>query len=276
MATQVNNMFAGTITPRDITKYTLFRGVTDFSNLIQFNNFESGYPFLILLSIPKFLEQLRTQSAEYMHLIDNYRHILEYEFKGISGFEDITSETQEINNGVSNLQLITKVNMQSASQFSMRYTEKSGIVLAKVHELYLRGIKDPKTQVKTYNGLIADGLLEPGYENEVFEFLYFMTDNTVRGVEKAYLIVAAQPTTATLAEVSNGERGEIQWKEVDLQFNGIPLVGPGITAKAREFLDWVNKNTVFEEAKFGYKALSEMPKPGNTGGIDAASPRITY
>lgn len=275
MANQ-SSIFAGTMTPRDVTKYVLFRGVTDFTNLVQFNNFESGYSFLIVLSIPKFLEKLCDKTKEYKTLIDNYRHILEYEFKGISGFEDITSDASEINNGVSNLQMITKVNMQSASQFSMRYTEKSGLTLAKVNELFLRGIKDPKTQVKTYNGLIADGIMDPGYENEVFTFLYFVTDNTVRNIEKAYLIAAAQPTTAALGEVSNSERGEIGWKEVDMQFNGIPLVGPAITAKARSFLDWINKNTVFEESKFGYRALSEMADPGQTGGIDVSSPTVDY
>lgn len=273
----ISNMFTGSMTPRDVTAFTLFRGVTDFSNLVQFNNFESGYSFLIVLSIPKFLDNMCAQNNDYKTLIQNYRHILEYEFKGISGFDDITSETSEISNGVSNLQLITKVNMQSASQFSMRYTEKSGLTLAKVNELFLRGIKDPKSQVKTYNGLLADGTMsEAGYEFETFSFLYFVTDNTTLNIEKAYLIVAAQPTTAGLAEVSNSERGEIGWKEVDMQFNGIPLVGPGVTAKARLFLDWINKNTVFEESKFGYKALTEMANPGQTGSVDASSPTVSY
>ena len=273
----ISNMFTGSMTPRDVTAFTLFRGVTDFSNLVQFNNFESGYSFLIVLSIPKFLDNLCAQNNGYKTLIQSYRHILEYEFKGISGFDDITSETSEISNGVSNLQLITKVNMQSASQFSMRYTEKSGLTLAKVNELFLRGIKDPKSQVKTYNGLLADGTMsEAGYEFETFSFLYFVTDNTTLNIEKAYLIVAAQPTTAGLAEVSNSERGEIGWKEVDMQFNGIPLVGPGVTAKARLFLDWIHKNTVFEESKFGYKALTEMANPGQTGGVDASSPTVSY
>ena len=280
MATVANTtqagIFKGTMTPKNVTSYVLFRGVTDFSNLAQFNNFESGYSFLIVLSIPEFLTQLANKNDDYKKLIDNYRHILEYEFKGISGFDDITSDTSEISNGVSNLQMITKVNMQSASQFSMRYTEKSGLTLAKVNELFLRGIKDPKSQVKTYNGLIADGTMDAGYENEVFTFLYFVTYNTVQNIEKAYLITAAQPTTAALGEISNSERGEIGWKEVDMQFNGIPLVGPAITAKAADFLTWINKNTVFEESKFGYKAINEMAEPGHTGGIDVSSPTVSY
>lgn len=268
------SIFAGTMTPRDVTAYTLFRGVTDFSNLVQFNNFESGYNFLIVLGYPKMLEELRADSDDYAKLINSFIHILEYEFKGISGFEDMGSDTSELTNGVSNLNLITKVNMQSASSFSMRFTEKSGLTLTKTLELYLRGLKDPKTQVKTYHGLIADGRLDPGYENEVFTFLYFTCDNTCRNIERASLIVAAQPTTAALGEVTNGEHGEISWKEIDVPFNGIPLFGPAINAKAKEFLDWINKNTIFEESKFGYKALQDMPKAGETPGIQASSPKI--
>lgn len=275
-ANSSKNIFTGTITPKDVTAYTLFRGVTDFSNLAQFNNFESGYSFLIVLSIPKMLDTLGANNTEYNTMIKAYRHILEYEFRGISGFEDIQSETSEITNGVSNMNLITKVTRQSASQFSMRYFERSGLLLEKVNELFLRGIKDPKTQVKTYNGLIKDNLLESGYEHEVFQFLYFVTDNTCRKIEKAYLIVSAQPTTAALADVSNSERGEISWKEVDMQFNGIPLDGPAITKKAQEFLDWINENTIFEESKFGYKALNEMKAPGATGGTNAKSPEATW
>lgn len=283
MAATVSNMFTGSMSPRDITAYTLMRGVTDFSNLTQFNNFESGYSFLICLAIPVFLQNLAASNEEYQKLINVYRHIIEYDFRGISGFEDITSETSELTNGISNLNVITKVTMQSASQFTMRYFERSGLVLTKVNELFLRGIKDPKTQVKTYDGLLrateSGGtavMSEAGYEYETFQFLYFVTDNTCLNIEKAYLIVSAQPTTAALGEISNSERGEIGWKEIDMQFNGIPLVGPAITAKAKEFLDWINENTVFEEAKFGYQALTNMPSPGSTGGIDASSPTVSY
>lgn len=282
--TSSKSIFQGTVTPdTTITQYTLFRGVTDFSNLAQFKNFESGYSFLIVLSIPKFLENLCNISSSgesngYKDLIDTYKHILEYEFKGISGFEDIQSETSTVSNGVSELGLITKVTRQGNSQFSMRYYERSGLVLEKVNELFLRGIKDPKTQVKTYNGLIdgtANGM-KAGYENEVFQFLYFVTDNTCRQIEKAYLIVSAQPTTAALSEVSNSERGQIEWKEVDMQFNGFPIDGPAITKKAQEFLDWINENTIFEESKFGYKAISEMKSPNDNSFKVVKSPEATW
>ena len=273
------SIFTGQVTPKDLTQYTLFRGVTDFSELRQFNMFEGGYSFLHVLDIPEFLKKLMSTNDDYKMLISTYRHYLEYAFKGLSGFEDITADTGEVTNGVSNLQLINKVNMQSASQFTMNYQEQHGLLLAKVHELFLRGVKDPKSGVKRYHGLLNKGEAmegQNGFENEVFTFLYYVCDNTCLNIEKAYLIVAAQPTTAALADVSNSERGQFDWKEVSVAFNGIPLVGPGITAKAQEFLDYINEHTIFDEMKFGYQALKTMPAPGNTGTPETSSPEVQY
>lgn len=283
MANTVGNMFTGTLSPKDLTAYTLMRGVTDFSNLVQFNNFETGYSFLIVLNIPKFLDTLATQNDEYAKLINTYRHILEYDFRGISGFEDMTSESSEITNGTSSVNVITKVNYQSASTFTMRYFERNGLVLSKVNELFLRGIKDPKTQVKTYDGLLrgpdgtANGaqIAETGYENEYFEFLYFVTDNSCRDVEKAFLITAAQPTTAALAEVTNSEKGTIGWAEVDMSFQGVPLTNPAINAKAVQFLNWINQNTVFEEMHYGYQAVANMKDPNDLP-YQASSSKVDF
>lgn len=283
MATNsVDNIFAGQITPRDFTKYTLGRGVTDFSLLKQFNMYEKGYPYLIVLKIPEMLDKLKNLNTDYGNLIANYIHLLEYDFKGLEGIEDMSADQTEINNGITKLDVITKVNWgQGSTDFSMKYQERQGSVFTRVNELYLRGIKDPRTQVKTYNGLLrpstAGGTAimdEAGYEHETFQFLYFVTDNTVRKIEKAYLIVSAQATEAS-TEMYNSEKGQIEFYETNVQYSGFPITGPAITQKATNFLDWINTNTVFEDAKFGYQAISKMASPGGTGGTSASSPTLS-
>ena len=54
------------------------------------------------------------------------------------------------------------------------------------------------------------------YENETFSFMYFVTDNTFRYVQKAFYIVAAQPTTAALGDLYNHDKSDISFKEVSL------------------------------------------------------------
>ena len=257
-----NNIFSHLSTPRDLSKFTLMRGVTDFGKLEQFNLYESGYSFLIVTRVPKFLQELANKNSEYKKLIDTYVHILEYEFRGLDGIDNMTSETSELTNGIKKTDIITRVTRQGGSQFTMRYQEKAGSVLTKVHELFLTGIKDPDTQVKTYHGLIHDGTMEKGYENEVFNFLYIVTDNSLMEVEKAYFLVAAQPTSAELS-IYNSEKGNIEFKEVGVEFNAYPIQSKGVNEKAVELLKWIRDNTIWNESQYDYNGVKDM-KPHNT------------
>lgn len=265
------NMFTDLKTPRDVTAYTLFRGTTDFTQLQQFDLYESGYPYLICVSIPEFLKKMAERDSDVAKLVNSYVHILEYEFKGLdSGLENITSETQEINNGIQGMNVITKVNAPSASTFSMRYYEKSGSVMTKMHQLYLRSVKDPGTGFKTYNGLIGTGTdqIQPqdaGFHKECFSFLYMHTDNTGMLVEQAAYLVGCMPTTAEL-QIYNGTKGDVNFQEITAEFTGFPIMGSAINARAKKILDWMNSsanaNMVHRNSwDYNYAALNDK----NTG-----------
>ncbi|MBQ8130980.1 MAG: hypothetical protein IJ193_00650 [Bacilli bacterium] len=263
--------------PRPITSYMLSRGVADFSDLYQWDNYETGYGFFFVLEIPRFLEEMKKLSTDYKTLIENYVHILEYDFKNLSGFEDMTADSSTLTDGINELNIVTRVREQSNGSFTMRMYERSGSVINKVNELFLRGVKDPRTQVKRYNGLLdpsyaraqnvnssgtATGstttALNAGYENETFTFLYFATDNTCLNIEKAFLLTSCQPQNAELS-MYEYEKGNIEWREINYTFSGFPITGPGVTKKAQDFLKWVNESTIFDESKFGYAALQRMP-----------------
>ena len=308
---QINNIFDNTLAPIPVTQFTLFRGVTDFTNLQQFDLYETGYSFLVLLKIPRFLEVLAEQNksagGSYEALIQNYRHILEYEFKGCQGIDDITSDTSPLSNGINELNVITKVNEQAGSNFQMNYFERSGSVITKVHELYLRGIKDPRTQVKRYNGLLVEPfttrngtvnvasttsstntgnivtqnlMQDKGYQYEVFHFLLIVTDNTALNVEKAYILASCQPSTANTS-IYNVTRGEIGFSEMSLSFNGFPIPGRIVTKKAVEFLSYINAHTCFDEMEYGYNILKNTEsgtaaavETANSAGNEISSPTV--
>ena len=238
-------MFNDLKSARDVTKYTLFRGTTDWTQLQQFDMYESGYPYLIMVSMPKFLEMMAERDSEVNTLVQSYKHIIECEFLGFeSGISNIESETQEITNNIQTLNVITKVNAPSATTFSMRYREKSGAPIEKMHELYLRCVRDPGTTFKTYNGLIGfgDGQIDPrdaGFHKECFSFLYMHTDNTGLLLERAIYWVCCQPTSAQ-TDIFNGNKGEVTFQDITVEFNGIPLMGDAINAQAKKILDWMN------------------------------------
>ena len=234
----INNMFKNTKDFKDVTSYRLMRGVPDFGSLVQFNPYETGYAAFIICQMPKFIDVLAKYNSDYNKLIKNWAHIVEYEFKSFDGLEDLSADTIQLGDDLNNINVINKVNMQSASEFSLTYDEKSGSPLTKFARLYLTGIKDPRTQVKTYHGLIHNNILEPGFENEVFTFLFIAADNTMRKVEYATLIIGAQLNSADTS-IYNYSKGDISKKEITVKFSGYPIIGTKIDAAAQDMLTFL-------------------------------------
>ena len=225
--------------PRSITEYTLMKGVTDFSNLKQFDVFESGYSFLTVVSVPRFMDILGSKDTNVRNMQDGLTHIMEGEFRGLSGIPDITADPGTISNGINELNMINKVNMDTSIQVEMTFWERSGSLITKYLDYYLTGIKDPYTQAKTYHGLIANGILDPGYENEVFTLLYYVTDSTMLELERAYLLANAQLTTAT-SSMYDANRSDIgNNQELDLRFNCFPISGYEVDKAAKALLQGV-------------------------------------
>lgn len=261
------NIFSNLKQARDITGYTLMRGTTDWTQLQQFDMYEKGYPYLVVVNIPEFISKMADADTDVKKLVDAYVHILEYEFKGFdSGLENITGETSEINNGKKTFNVITSTTSQGASTFSATYQEKSGSPLTKFNELYLRSVRDPESTFKHYGGLIGfgTGQINPqdaGFHKECFSFLYMHTDNTGLLVEKAAYIIGAMPMTSEQS-IYNGNKGSVEFADISLEFSGYPVVGSAVNARAKAILDFMNstsnKNMVVRNSyDFNYAAISD-------------------
>ena len=223
--------------PRNLTEFTAYRGVTDWTQIGQFDQFETGYSFLSVISMPKFMMRLASLDTTYAGpLVDSFQHMLEYEFRGLDGVPDISSETATITNGVQDINMIKKVVEDSSIEISMSYFEKSGSLITKFSEYYLTGIKDKRSQAKTYHGLIATGDMSPGYENDVFTLLYYVTDNTYTELERAFLFANAQLNKVDNS-VYNSNRGDIDNKEITLTFNCFPITGNSVDKAAKAMLE---------------------------------------
>ena len=232
------NIFRNTKDFKDVTKYRLMRGVPDFGSLVQFNPYETGYAAFIICQVPRFMEMLAKENTYYRKLLLNWCHVVEYEFKSFDGLEAMGSETIQLGDDLNNINVISKVNMQSAGEFSLTYDEKSGGLFTKFHRLYLTGVKDGRTQVKNYHGLIHANKMDPGFENECFTFLYINTDNTMREVEAAYLLIACQINAAD-TDMYTYTKGEIGKKEITVKFNGYPVQGAYVDMVARDMMQFL-------------------------------------
>lgn len=254
-----SGLFKGTKAPKSLTKYNLYRGVTDFGTLEQFNIYQSGRSFIKILQYPEFLRILMNKNDDYESIVKNALHVMEFEFKGLDGLEDITSETMEISDGLNGINVINKVSEQSSATVSMRYTEKSGSLLTKFTELYLQGILDTRSGFKHYHGLIEDGSIEPGYENEVFTILYWVTDATGLNIEQAYMLLAGQLTKSDKS-IYNSEKGQYDSKEISLELNCFPARAPSINALAESMLQSMNiiRNNANMNYTFGTNWESQL------------------
>ena len=234
--------------PRNLTEYTAYRGVTDWTQIGQFDQFETGYSFLSVISMPKFMEKLADIDTTYAGpLVESFKHMLEYEFRGLDGVPDIASETATITNGVQDVNMIKKVTSDSSIEISMSYFEKSGSLITKFSEYYLTGIKDYRSTAKTYHGLIASGEMSPGYENEVFTLLYYVTDNTYLELERAFLFANAQINKVDMS-VYNSNRGDIDNKELTITFNAFPITGNKVDRAAKAYLEVITGVNVSRNA----------------------------
>lgn len=218
--------------PYQASEYSDMRGVVDFGNLAQFAPYESGYCFLAVINGPScmtFNKDDGQQGTYYYQLQESFIKVLENEFKGLDGIEDITTETMDITDNISTMSLISKTTQTTNGQVTMRFTEKTGSLLTKYISTYLRMIKDTKTQAKTYGGLITkeklDSGFDPGPQHEVFNMLYIVTDATCLRIEKAFLLLNAQPTTAAFGELYQTEKGGIETKELSIPFNAFVVDG---------------------------------------------------
>ena len=271
--TNISSIFTNTKDFKDVTTYRLMRGVPDFGSLVQFNPYETGYAAFIICQMPKFMELLAKYDATYNKLVSNWAHIIEYEFKSFDGLEDMSAETLQLGDDLNNINVISKINMQSASEFSLTYDEKSGSTLTKFAKLYLTGIKDPRTQVKTYHGLVHSNKMEPGFENEVFTFLFITTDNTMREVENAVLLIGCQLNSADL-NIYNYTKGDIGKREVTVKFSGYPVQSTHINRAASKMMEFLlssdagARQIIVNSDEYNYTGTEQITKTLESYGAD--------
>ena len=221
-------------------QYADMRGIVDFGNLLQFAPYESGYCFLAVINGPAFAQDIsKVPGYEFFkQLQDAFISILEQEFKGLSGIDDITSDTMDVTDNINTLSLIGKVTRPTNGSITMSFTEKTGSLITKYISFFLRFVKDPGSEAKTYGGAITADVATtmPGWHKEVFNMLYIVTDSTCLNVEKAFLLLNAQPTTAAYGDLYNNTKGDISNKDIDVTFNAFVVDGKLPNKLARVYI----------------------------------------
>lgn len=266
---------------REATTAANMRGAVDFTNANAFNLYEKGHAVLKVLSVPNFMTAWANKTGN-TKLVTDFCKIIEQEFKGLDGLDDMSADSMDITDGISTLNVLGKVNYATNQEITMRYTEKAGSTLSRYCETYLRGIRDPRTLVKHYNGCldltgpttgdldkaydcnnhtIKDTSLktcQPGFENEIFTFLYIVMDNTWLQPERAYLLCNSQITKAPMGQLHNAEKGSIELQEVDMTFNTFVVTNANVNAAAAKYINTIKQNYNLISNDFKYSAQTKL------------------
>lgn len=241
MGIESQGIFKGQIEANDLTQFSGFSyNQLDFGQPGQFNVKLSGIPYLHVLKLPIFMQNM-LRNDKYTKIINTAIWILENKFMGLDGIEDITSETQPIENGYESVNIITKVIKPTATTVTMEFDEMVGGPLTKFSELFLRGISDFETHYTHHNLSDNERPSPPDISKEIFEMLYYITDRTGYNIEKAYILGMGQLTKVPYSIDNNPKRGEIQKVNISLEMNCVPFTDPRITALAQKHVDTIAK-----------------------------------
>lgn len=249
----------GSKIPIAASQYSNQRGVIDYGNLAQFAPYQSGYAFLAVIGVPR---MMTTECADdgRQELLDIFVSVLEKEFKSLSGISDMQGDTLELTDNITSMSLLTKTNQDTSVQINLQVQEKTGTPITKFISTFMRYLHDPKTQVTTYGGFAisqkqamenSKAGLAPAYENEVFTLLYGVTDSSMLNIEKAFMIMNAQPTTANFSDLFEYERGSIDFKNLTVTMNGFLVDGELPNKIAQAYVDTMVNNTKQHSDKAG-------------------------
>ena len=251
-------MYENLATPKGAAE---MRGTVDFTDAGQFTLAEKGHSLIAVLDTPIMMDAIKCKydkegDSNLVKVINNFPKIIESEFKGLDGLDDMTADSMEVSDNITTLEVLGAVNYATNQEITMRFTEKAGRTLTKYATTYLTGIRDPRTRVKTYKGCVAGSgdtptitptkdnyTIEPGFDKEIFTFLYIIPDNTWTRVENAYLLTNAQLTKAPYSSLDNFDKGDIGLVEVDLSFKTFVIANNKTVYKmAQQFLnDFVSR-----------------------------------
>ena len=138
----------------------------------------------------------------------------------------------------------------------------------------MTGADDGDVHVKTYHGLI-DGYkfgnlvttsgADPGPHREVWTLLYFTTNDTMTGIERAILISNAQCTTADFTSLYDGQKGDVQYAELSMPWNGFLIYNNMVNLAAEKILyamrnpkNLTGSRIIVNSSNYNYAALGSI------------------
>jgi hypothetical protein len=213
----------------DLTKYALFMGGLNVTHdvLVNYDPLKTGYGRLFMIRKPVFLDNTIPSKLK------KFKHILEYGNTSVTGINDVTVNTAQIQGGYTGKSFeIPTFAQDDTNAFTVNCYEFSGSPIREVIHTWVNGMSDLLTGLTHYNG---DNIAKL-QSNQTAEFIYVATDNTGEGVEYACLFANCFPKNIK-NDHFNYTSGEHNFVEYNIEFSCTKYESIQINKVAKSLLD---------------------------------------
>lgn len=271
----------------DLTEYSLFIGGLSATNnaLKHYTPLVTGYNRLFIVRPPTFVIDYfkNTESGDNgwyspKSLWIQAKHILEYAFLSVTGFQESTIETDTLSGGYANRSIAVPTGRTGhTTQIQVTVPEFSGSPIRQVfRDIWMNGIIDEMSGATTYQGKVAvDKYNNPAYieEGEIVgqpgtpgigyqvneanhsaEAIWVQTDRSLMNVENAIMCAYMYPINVTS---SNGgldyTTGQHDLMQTQITFNVVTYRSNPVTAIADKLLKtyYISCNTLNMNPELG-------------------------
>lgn len=249
----------------NFTKYSMFVGGTNATHhaLQNYSPLLNGFGRLFMVRPPRAILKMFAGSDAYLYSKDSlfiqFRHMLEYMNRSITGFGDKTLDTAStpIQGGFAGRQFKTPtVTKETTENFRIGLYEMVGSPVFTVLDGWMNAIGDENSGLATYGGWISGGTDVNGIERRLYrrssesdegiafnesnhtaEFIYVMHDRSGAQVERAVMLADCFPTGIAQAPILDMAEGGVHDNVTyEVTFNCVVYRSPIITAIANDLL----------------------------------------
>lgn len=178
----------------------------------------TGYGFIKWIHLPKWLPtQYGSEDAQV-------KHMLQKNFKSLSGLDNLTLNTAATTAGLSTNETHWATSIQKAQGFSINQQEYTGAPMSELYKLWITGIRDPRTNVAMYPHWSDDGQYGSRYHTGEMIYIQMRPDayNTHAAganIEYACYFTNIMPTVIP-RDFRNFTQGTNDLVEFEQQFTG--------------------------------------------------------
>lgn len=209
-------------------------------NLDLFTPYLRGWSRIFFHKVPNFMNQL------WPNKTSNFKTYFETAYTAISGINDISVDFTDFEGGFAGQRFsVPQLSRDDTESFSVSLYELAGSPVREYIELWITGVRDPRSGVAHYHGLIDKkmknekgtnvGPLDYSELNHSAEFIYCTLDPTARQCEYVAMMAHCFPTKVPKDHL-NFEHGSHDQAQMDLEFRCTKYESPAINDIGNAYL----------------------------------------